>query len=293
MALRGRPPEKRPSRRAKILVYGASGVGKTWLSLEFPSVYYIDAEGGAREDKYVERLQSSGALYLGPEDGAGTFPVLLAELQALAKGGHDRQTVVIDSFSKIWASQVASDEEALSKRGKSLEYGAGNKTAARLSAQMVRHLDQLNMNVVLICHSKPRFGEDAPDTFDGYRKLDYELDLALEITRSGLNRKAAVIKSRIETFPVGSQFPWAYPELEQRFGKERLEGVVELATKGQLEWLSSLMVQLAIDPEREQKWKAHFKVDDLAKAPRAGMAKLIGHLESKVQEQQQPQQEEE
>ena len=40
-------PEARGSQRAKIIISGGAGVGKTYFALDFPSVYYIDVEGSA------------------------------------------------------------------------------------------------------------------------------------------------------------------------------------------------------------------------------------------------------
>jgi len=63
--LKGHAPELIKPRKPKILVYGASGVGKTWAALDFPDVYMIDVEGGATQPEYREKLAASGGLYLG------------------------------------------------------------------------------------------------------------------------------------------------------------------------------------------------------------------------------------
>ena len=45
-------PETVEPKKPKVLIFGAAGVGKTWTSLDFPGVYYIDTEGGADLDHY-------------------------------------------------------------------------------------------------------------------------------------------------------------------------------------------------------------------------------------------------
>jgi hypothetical protein len=50
------PTEVKPG-KTKALVFGKSGVGKTWFTLTFPAPYYIDTEGGADLRHYRERLQ--------------------------------------------------------------------------------------------------------------------------------------------------------------------------------------------------------------------------------------------
>src|ERR1039457_6799747 len=96
--LKAKAPVKRERRRSKILIYGKPGVGKTTFSLDFPSNYYIDSEGGAQENSYVEKLLASGGVYLGPEDGATDFTEVIGQFKALATEKHDYVTVIDDSI---------------------------------------------------------------------------------------------------------------------------------------------------------------------------------------------------
>lgn len=50
--LKGRDPELVEPGKTKALIFGASGVGKTWFSLDFPAPYYMDTEGGADLKRY-------------------------------------------------------------------------------------------------------------------------------------------------------------------------------------------------------------------------------------------------
>ena len=94
--LKGHAPELIKPRKPKILVYGASGVGKTWAALDFPDVYMIDVEGGATQPEYRAKLAASGGLYLGPDDGAASFDEVMGQIRALSSERHDRKTLVID-----------------------------------------------------------------------------------------------------------------------------------------------------------------------------------------------------
>ena len=60
------PKAAEPS-KPKMLIYGKPGVGKTWAALDFPSVYYMDTEGGADLEHYTDKLLAAGGMYFGPE----------------------------------------------------------------------------------------------------------------------------------------------------------------------------------------------------------------------------------
>ena len=65
--LRAVDPKAASPSKPKILIFGKPGVGKTWTSLDFPSVYYIDTEGGADLNHYTDKLKKAGGVYFGPD----------------------------------------------------------------------------------------------------------------------------------------------------------------------------------------------------------------------------------
>ena len=58
--LKGRDPQTVEPSKPKIVVFGPSGIGKTWFALDFPSVYYIDTEAGADLGHYRAKLKAAG-----------------------------------------------------------------------------------------------------------------------------------------------------------------------------------------------------------------------------------------
>src|ERR1700735_4833037 len=86
-------PEIIEPKKPKVLVFGKPGVGKTWASIDFPNVYYIDTEGGADLDHYRAKLKSAGGVYLGPEQGSLDIDEMIIQIQALATEEHDFRTV--------------------------------------------------------------------------------------------------------------------------------------------------------------------------------------------------------
>ena len=58
--LLAKAPEAGKPGKIKMMVFSKSGIGKTWLSMDFPKPYYIDCEGGARLAHYQEKLAKAG-----------------------------------------------------------------------------------------------------------------------------------------------------------------------------------------------------------------------------------------
>src|SRR5580698_2908606 len=208
------PPESVEPRHPKVLIYGPPGVGKTWASLDFPGVYYIDTEGGADLDHYREKLRTSGGAYLGPDQGSLDFDVVIGQMQALATEHHEYRTVVLDSASKLWNTALSDEQEALGEKD---AFGAYKKIPTRKFGSMMKWISRLDMNAVLITHQKDLWGlnekkqrEMIGYTFDCQEKLEYELHLVLRIAKEGASRYAHIGKSRLPTFTEGDSFPWSY-----------------------------------------------------------------------------------
>ena len=85
-------------------------------AIDFPSVFYVDTEGGADLAHYTDKLSKSGGVYLGPEDGACDFATVLGQIKALASEAHSHKTLVIDSISKLFNSAVSLEAERLATR---------------------------------------------------------------------------------------------------------------------------------------------------------------------------------
>lgn len=285
--LKGKASKDIKPKKAKILIFGEAGVGKTWASIEFPDVYYIDAEGGATRPQYTEKLKASGALVFSPEDGANDFESLIDEIQTLATIDHDHKTLVIDSYTKLFNTAIAVEEERLTSGGEKIAFGNEKKPAVKMSRRLITWIDKLDMNVVLICHEKAKWagGEQIGYTYDGWDKMNYELDLTLRVSRVGGSRLAKVIKSRHENFPDGSSFDWSFGEFAKRYGQEDIDGKVqklELASDEQIAEMRSLSKIGLIDEKTKTKWLEKAGVDDWSQMQSVSIQKCIDSLKQKV-----------
>lgn len=270
------PTEAKPS-KPKILIFGLPGVGKSWASLDFPSVYYIDSEGGANLSHYTAKLKASGGMYFGPEQGANDFATVTEEIITLATTQHPYRTLVIDSYSKIFGTQTSIElerihvrQEAKGESGKET-YGAEKKPAVNWTRRWLRWFEKLDMNVILICHQRDRYqdGKLTGVTFDGWDKLEYDLHLALNVTKQGPSRKARVVKSRLVEFPEAESFDWSYEAFAGKYGKSIIEAPVvpvDMATPEQVTQYADLIGVAKIDQKVLDKWDDNGGPEDLSKA---------------------------
>jgi AAA domain-containing protein len=226
--------------KTKALIYGASGVGKTWFTLTFPTPYYIDTEGGADLRHYQDRLKEAGGAYLGPKEGALDFQFIIDQIQALATEKHEYQTLVIDSITKLYQTCISNEAERLGEKD---AFGASKKPAIGAMRRLVNWIGRLDMNVLFVAHENAEWGvvngqrQEIGKVADVWDKLIYELHLTLRAEKRGMSRVAVVKKSRLTGFVDADQFPLEYAEFATRYGKDFIEAApkqIVLATAEQV-----------------------------------------------------------
>jgi len=280
------PKTAKPS-KPKILIFGKPGVGKTWASLDFPSVYYIDTEGGANLDHYTEKLKASGGMYLGPEDGALDFDVIIQQIQALATEKHHFKTLIIDSLSKVFNAAICSENERLISQKKKTDFGVDRKPAVGALRRIVAWILKMDMNVIFVAHEKALWlnGEQAGSTFDCWDKLEYELHLCLHIEKFAKRRTATVKKSRLQEFEAGESFPWSYQDFAGKYGEDVInaEGSrIELASAEQVAEVEKKTAMLKVEPELIQKWFTKAGVEKFAEMDTTTIEKVIKYLNKQI-----------
>jgi hypothetical protein len=287
--LKAIPPTQAEPAKPKVLIFGKPGVGKTWTSLDFPNVYYIDTEGGANLKHYTDKLKSSGGVYMGPDQGALSFDTLLEQIEALATEKHQYKTLVIDSITKIYNMEIAAEAERLGDKD---AFGASKKPALQYMRRLISWLTRIDMNVILIAHEKDQYGLDEKrqrniigTTFDCYDKLEYELHLCLNVVKLGGTRKARVTKSRLEAFKDGEVFEWSYDGFADRFGRDVLEGEVKqitLANAEQLAEVQDLISRVKLPEGQVEKWLKAADVEKWEEMDGDKVQKVIDLLKKKL-----------
>ncbi len=280
-------PKTTEPAKPKIMVFGKAGVGKTWTSLDFPSVYYIDTEGGASRKQYTDKLKASNGVYFGIEQGSQLFDNVIDEVKALATEKHDFRTLILDSGSKLYDLARQSAAESGGD-----EYGRDKKEANKPARKLMSWLQRLDMNIIIICHEIPSWGIDAKGdrtqigvTFDAWAKLDYDLDLVLNIQKLGPKHLAKVSKSRLEEFPESTSFEWSYEEFAKRYGKDVIEGKstqIVLASSEQLAELNTLLEVVRLPDGETDKWLKKANAESFAEMDSVKIAACINMLKTKV-----------
>lgn len=287
--LKAKPPEETKPGKTKAVLYGASGVGKTWFSLSFPTPYYFDTEGGADLLHYQARLKEAGGAYLGPEDGTLDFNFLIEQIQALATEKHPYKTLIIDSITKIYQTAISNEQERLGDKD---AFGASKKPAVAAMRRLVSWIMKLDMNVLFIAHETAEWGLDpkgnrteigkVPDTWD---KLIYELDYSGRVIKTPTGRVMITRKSRLLGFPEGEAFPLEFKEFASRYGKDAIEGeskTITLISNDQLNVITRLLTVVKVDPADLDKYFTKCGVEKMEELTVEQGDKLIDGLKKKV-----------
>lgn len=283
MALKGKKPELVKRSKPKFILSGKSGVGKTFLMLEFPKPFVIDCEGGAVEPQYIEKMKKVGASYMGKDEGSQDFKTVIEQLKELATTKHDYQTLVIDSFSKLYNLTAAIAEETVGNI-----YAADKKAAQKPTRQLQIWMDKLDMTICLICHSKAKWENGQPvgvTTFDAWDKLEYDLNLWVELVQTGKRRDLLVRKSRLTGFVLGNSYPADYETFAKLYGQEIIEKPTEqlvLATSTQIAELKNLVATFNISEAEQKKSLDKRDVDSYEELSNEQITEMISGLTSKL-----------
>ncbi len=192
------PDKVRP--RVKALIFGASGVGKTYLALSAPEkIAMIDTEAGS--SFYADRgLSSYDVMH------TKTFKDVRDAVRTLAETKHDYQTLVIDPITTIWETlQVAAALARQKKRNSvdevDLELLDWSKIK-RLYKSLLTDIVNLPMNVIVTAREKDELEKRGSDLVkvgykpDAEKGTVYAFDSVIRLVATPEGRNAVILKDR-------------------------------------------------------------------------------------------------
>ena len=195
----------RPALKARLMISGPTGAGKTWTALKIAEVL---AEGG--KILVIDTEKESALTY------ADTFtfvhlpwlpPFEPRELaRTMAEAGHEYAVVIVDSTSHFWR-----------KEGGTLDIAGGKftgwKDARPAQEDLVQALLDCHAHVILCARSKMEHVQEEINGRHVVRKvgmapqqdddLEYELNISIEMD---MDHRATVAKSRADAVQVGRSF---------------------------------------------------------------------------------------
>lgn len=282
------PKAAEPS-KPKILLFSKEGAGKTWFTLQFPNVYFIDVEGGASRDHYTDLLDKAGGVYMGPEQGALDFETVIEQVKALAQEKHGFKTLAIDSVTKLFNTAVAEEAERLGDKN---AFGADKKAAVQYMRRLVVWLMRLDMSVILTAHQVDVWGLNDKGVRevvgvgpDCWPKLPYELDLCINLQKAGPRRIGKVGKSRLLNFPEAGTFDFTFQEFAERYGREVIDAEskpLTLATAEQVAEIERLLNTVKLPEGQADKWLSAASAETWAEVDEDKASKVIGALRAKL-----------
>ena len=293
--LKAKKPSLENPGHIKCVIFGRSGVGKTWLALNFPKPFYMDCEGGARLAHYQQKLIESGGGYYGPQQGANDLDNIIEQISALASEKHEYKTLIIDSITKPWLTEITNEQERLGDRD---AFGASKKPAVAKIRRLINWIGRLDMNCFLIAHEVSEWGmvgnerKEIGKAPDIYEKLIYELDLTLQVrAHSATRRDAIVYKTRLTGFPHNDVIilqdgtDKGYESIAERYGRDFIEAenkAIELATPEQVDRIKILFEALNLTEEQISKGLARKNAEVIADLSASDAQIIIDDIQKKL-----------
>lgn len=250
-------PAVRPSLKARLMLSGPAGAGKTFSALEIAaqlgtSILVIDTEKESALT-YADEFTFTHLPWQEPYD-----PRELG--RELVTAAADFEVIVVDSFSHFWGGQGGTLDIADGKFG-------GWKTARPAQNDAVQGILTAAAHIIVCVRSKmehvqeldPKSGKQVVKKLGLAPKqdgdLEYELNLAAEIS---IEHKISISKSRTTAVPVGREFhPGHARDLAKEYGAwlESGEPYADLEIRAQID-----VARRALTPDQKkdlwQAWKS-------------------------------------
>lgn len=219
-------PAEAKEKKPKILLWGDSGTGKTWLSLQFPVPVVMDLDFGS--DLYGEKFQFHRKQTTSIADIKNAVVWLASE-------NHQYKTLVIDPITLYWEQlqKFWSDIFLKRNRGKANKhefYDLGPKewmTIRRDFKELFNRVMALDLNIVCTAREAVNYKQQAGDymvadgvRYDAEKGTKYHFDTVIRLFKEEGKYMAESLKDRSERLPI-EPFEINYSVLAKCFGLQK------------------------------------------------------------------------
>ena len=230
---------------AKVLLYGAAGVGKTVFALTHPGTgYLIDTEGGA--DHYAKYFQNVKVLY------TTDYSEILRALTWLKQSAEPNSFLVFDSETMFWdalqyeRAQYMQGSETKVKQLNLGDWGIIKRIVKNIHQMMI----ELDMDVIAIAHEKTDSASDGTVLnyiADTERNIPYFFDMVMRMTKLGQTRRLEIIKKRVSNIVTGEII-----DVTCRTWGETFEGIFDTVKRNEADIIRDWRVKLIMAETKEQ-----------------------------------------
>lgn len=229
---------KQSSRHPKVLLWGASGTGKTTLALQFPNPVVIDLEKGT---------ELYGSKYNFDVLNANSIEEIKTAMEYLKTSDHDYETLIIDPITVMWELLQQEWSEKLfqfnqkSKGFKNEYYDFQMKDWALIKKEWKDLLLSIvNLNMAIVATAREKVLLNSSMNAIGYvpdseKNIESYFDIVIRLERQNGERKMGVSKDRTQMLPSKSETSFNIFKILFNFKKEEeiptLEEQIVLATE--------------------------------------------------------------
>ena len=201
--------------KAKILLWGSYGTGKTFQALHFPAPAIVDMERGS--ENYTSQFDFKTFHATDPDK-------VMQGIMWLGKNTHDRKTVILDSMTEFWSalqkkwSDIFLQKNTNSVGNKEEFYELQPRDWATIKAEFkdfLRKMLDLDMHIVCTCREKTlyeegKFLKKIGEVQDSDRSLPYLFDTVVRLEKLDGKHIAVVEKDRTQMLPKRFEVNYAF-----------------------------------------------------------------------------------
>lgn len=276
MTLRATKP-KTICNRFKASIFGAPGAGKSFFAYGFPRPYIIDTEGLMKYSQFVKMIEENQGVVV---DSLKTLDSISVEIRALMTEAHDYKTLIIDSISTPYATALKEESKRVGTAFH-VHRTVPNQTLTTIADL----LTDLDMNVILIAHSKTRYedGKSVGERPDVPDKFEYMMGTVIQVRLTPKRRIGHVLKSRYTEMETLSSFELSYTAIKKMFGGEMFERnvvCVDLPSSAQLAQFEAC--SRGNTPLKNQ-WLKAANITDFSQMKKSDLEKCIAYFSKNKQ----------